>query len=110
MRVRGWPGRLLGVGRRFVEGNVQADLDVPAGDADFLDEQPQELLFLDSVEFVDHAVDPFSEVVDAAVDLVPAGQGCALVGELVRLAWSWRWRAASAARRCRSASSISPAW
>jgi hypothetical protein len=30
---------------------------------------------------VGHAADPFSEVVDSAVDLVPAGQGRALFGE-----------------------------
>jgi hypothetical protein len=44
-------------------GDAQQDLDVPAGDADFLDEYPQELLFLDGVELVDHAADPFGEVV-----------------------------------------------
>ena len=54
---------------------------MPAGDADFLDEQSQELLFLVGVELVDHAADPFGEVVDSAVDLVAAGQGCTLVGE-----------------------------
>ena len=54
---------------------------MPAGDADLLDEQPQELLFLDGVELVDHAADPFGEVVDSAVDLVAAGQGCTLLGE-----------------------------
>jgi hypothetical protein len=45
---------------------------VPAGDADFLDEQPQELLLLDGVELVDYAADPLGEVVDSAVDLVAA--------------------------------------
>jgi hypothetical protein len=65
----------------LVEGDAQADFDVPAGDADFLDEQPQELLLLDGVELVDHAADPFGEVVDSAVDLVAADQGCTLVGE-----------------------------
>ena len=54
---------------------------MPAGDADFLDEQPQELLFPDRIELVDYAVDPFGEVVDSAVDLVAADQGCMLVGE-----------------------------
>jgi hypothetical protein len=39
------------------------------------------LLFLDGVEVVDHAADLFSEVVDSAADLVPAGQGRALFGE-----------------------------
>ena len=65
--------RLSRVGRRFVEGDAQADLNVPSGDANVLDEQPQEVLFLDVVEVVDHAPDPFGEVVDAAVDLVPVG-------------------------------------
>jgi hypothetical protein len=54
---------------------------VPSGDANVLDEQPQEVLFLDGVEVVDHAADPFGEVVDAAVDLVAAGQDCSLLGE-----------------------------
>jgi hypothetical protein len=39
------------------------------------------LSFLDGVEVIDHAADPFSEVVDSAVDLVPAGQSRALFGE-----------------------------
>jgi hypothetical protein len=65
----------------LVEGDAHADFDVPAGDADFLDEQPQELLLLDGVELVDHAADPFGEVVDSAVELVAADQGCMLVGE-----------------------------
>ena len=74
-RVRscGVTGPALGVGRRrLVEGDAQADFDVPAGDADFLDEQSQELLFLVGVELVDHAADPFGEVVDSAVDLAAA--------------------------------------
>ena len=54
---------------------------MPAGDADVLDEQAQELLFLDGVEVVDDAADPCGEVVDAAVDLVPAGERGALLGE-----------------------------
>jgi hypothetical protein len=65
----------------LVEGDTQPDFDVPAGDADFLDEQPQELLLLDGVELVDYTADPFGEVVDSAVDLVAADQGCMLVGE-----------------------------
>jgi hypothetical protein len=78
----GWSVRLLGVGRRrLVEGDAQADFDVPAGDADFLDEQPQELLLVDGVELVDHTADPFGEVVDSAVELVAAGQGGALLGQ-----------------------------
>ena len=65
----------------MVEGDTQPDFDVPAGDADLLNEQPQELLFLVGVELVDYIADPFGEVVDSAVDLVAADQGCTLVGE-----------------------------
>jgi hypothetical protein len=53
-----WQGR--------VEGDAQADLDVPAGDADLVDEQPQELLLLHGVQVVDDTADPFGEVVHAA--------------------------------------------
>ena len=59
------------VGR--LERDAQPDLDVPAGDADVLDAQSQELLFLDVVELVDAAADRLGEVVDVAVDLVAAG-------------------------------------
>jgi hypothetical protein len=69
------------VWRWWVEGDAQADLDVPAGDADLVDEQPQELLLLHGVELVDDAADPFGEVVHAAAQLVAAGQGGALFGE-----------------------------
>ena len=54
---------------------------MPAGDADLLNEQPQELLFLVGVELVNHTADPFGEVVDSAVDLVAAGQGRTLLGQ-----------------------------
>jgi hypothetical protein len=80
--VRVWrPVWVWGVGRGLVEGDAQADLDVPAGDADFLDEEPQELLFPDRIELVDYAADSFGEVVDSAVELIAADQGRALVGE-----------------------------
>jgi hypothetical protein len=61
--------RFVGVAvvwRGWVEGDAQADLDVPAGDADLVDEQPQELLLLHGVELVDDAADPCGEVVYAA--------------------------------------------
>ena len=77
-----------GVGRGLIESDAQADLDVPFGDADFLDEQQQELLFLYRVEVVDHTADPFGEVVDSAVDLVTSGQGCA--GAALRSSSTWR--------------------
>ena len=54
---------------------------MPAGDADLLDEQPQELLFLQWVELVDDTVDPVGEVVHALAELVAAGEGGAFFGE-----------------------------
>ena len=54
---------------------------MPSGDADFFDEQPQELMFLGRVEVIDDATDSFGEVVRSPVDLVPAGEGGALLGE-----------------------------
>ncbi len=55
---------------------------MPAGDTYFVDEQPDEALFLDVVELVDDAADAASEIVDSAANLVVAGQRCALLGEV----------------------------
>ncbi len=44
--ARGWP-------RFFIERNPQVDLDSPAGDADVIDNEAQQLLALLEVEFVD---------------------------------------------------------
>jgi len=76
-----WIFRVASVWRGWVEGDAQADLDVPAGDADLFDEQSQELLLLRGVELVDDAADPFGEVVHAAAQLVASGQCGALFGE-----------------------------
>jgi hypothetical protein len=50
----------------WVEWDAQSDLDVPAGDADLLDEQPAEVLFLSVVEPVDDPADSAGEVVHSA--------------------------------------------
>ena len=82
-------GRLLVCPGLWVERDAQSDLDVPAGDADLLDEQPAEVLFLGVVELVDDAADLAGEVVDSAAELVVAGQRRALFGaRLARLARS----------------------
>ena len=84
---------------------------MPAGDVDLFDEEAQQLLFLVEVEVVDDAADPVGEVVDAAAELVVAGERCALFGEAGSFGCRSPWRAAtSAARRCSSGSSMSPAW
>jgi hypothetical protein len=55
---------------------------VPAGDADVLDEQPEQLLFLDVIEAVDDVADARGEVVNTLSDLIVAGECGALFGEV----------------------------
>ena len=81
---------VLGVGRGLVEGDTQPDFDMPAGDADLLNEEPQELLFLVGVELANHIADPFGEVVDSAVDLVAAAKAVRCSARLVRFACNSR--------------------
>jgi hypothetical protein len=59
------------------------DGHVPAGDADLVDDQAEELLTLVEVELVDDGQDAVGESGDAVADLVVAGQFLALGGELV---------------------------
>src|SRR4051794_35388322 len=65
----------------FVECDAELDLDVPPGDADFLDEQAEQGLLLLEVEVVDAGADAFGEAVDASAHLVVAGQLLPLVGQ-----------------------------
>ncbi len=65
----------------IVERDAQSDSDVPAGHADFFDEQAEQALFGLEVEGVDDGEDAGGEVVDAAVELVVAGEFDALGGE-----------------------------
>ena len=69
-----WRGRL-------VEWDPELDLYVPAGDADFLDGEAEELLALFEAEVVDDGEDVVGEVGDAGVEVVVAGQVVALGGE-----------------------------
>src|SRR4051794_20983601 len=77
----GWLAGVLRVWPGWVERDTESDLDVPAGDFDLLDEQPEQLLFLYVVELVDDLADLGGEVGDSAPELVPAGQRAALVGK-----------------------------
>jgi hypothetical protein len=54
---------------------------VPAGDADVVDEQAQQLLFLGVVEGVDGGVDAGGEIVHAVAELVVTGERGPFVGE-----------------------------
>src|ERR1700730_13139063 len=76
-----WPGGPAAgvvIAGRLVEGDTQPDLDVPAGDLDVFDEQPQKGLALGVVEFVDDGADAVGEVLDAVAGLVASGEVGAL--------------------------------
>lgn len=49
----------------FVEGDAEVDVDLPAVDVDFFDEEAHELLALVEVELVDAGQDAPGEVLDA---------------------------------------------
>src|SRR5271155_2759007 len=66
---------------RVVEWDAQADLDMPAGDLDVFDEQPQQFLPLGWVELVDDGGHAGGEVLDAAAEPVAAGEVGALGGK-----------------------------
>jgi hypothetical protein len=61
------------------------DLDSPAGDADVIDNEAQQLLALLEVEFVDAEGCPASEVADSLLEAVVDGELLALGDELVAL-------------------------
>jgi hypothetical protein len=62
---RGWPGFAAAWGV-VGEGDLEVDLDVPAGDADLLDDEAQKSLAAVEVEFVEGGEDAFGEAGDAA--------------------------------------------
>ena len=68
-----------------VQGDAQADLDVPAADPDLLDHQAQQLLALGEVEAVEGGEDPLGEGADALAQPVVLGEGVVLVGQGVAL-------------------------
>jgi hypothetical protein len=68
-----------------VEGDAQADLDVPVADPDLLDHQAQQLLALLEVEAVEGGEDPLGEGADPVAQPVVGGEGVALVGERLAL-------------------------
>ena len=54
---------------------------MPAGDADFGDDEAEQVLFLVEVEGVDDGQDACGEVADALAELVTAGELVAFCGE-----------------------------
>jgi hypothetical protein len=95
-----------------VQGDAQADLDIPAADSDLLDHQAQQLLALGEVEAVEGGEDPLGERADALPQPVVLGEGVVLVGEGVALLGDGAAAGVSSSltRRCSSTRSISPAW
>ena len=68
-------------GAGVVEWDAESDLDVPAGDADFVDDEAQQFLALIEVEAVEGCGGSFGEGADALTKPVVLGQLVALVGE-----------------------------
>jgi hypothetical protein len=68
-----------------VEGDAQADVDVPAGDADVLDDQAEQLLELFGVEAVEGGKHLLGEGADALAEPVVGGQRVALGGQCLSL-------------------------
>ena len=66
---------------RVVERDAQPDLDVPAGDLDVFDEQPEQVLALGGVELVDDGGHAGGEALDAVAEPVAAGEVGAFGGE-----------------------------
>ncbi len=66
---------------RVVEWDAQPDLDLPAGDLDVFDEQPQQVLPLGGVELIDDGADAGGEVLDAVAEPVAAGEAGAFGGK-----------------------------
>lgn len=72
--------RLLGWG---IQGDAELDLDVPAGDADLLDDEAEELLSLVEVKVIKGGQGAAGEVGDALTQLVVGGQLGPLCGQLL---------------------------
>ena len=63
----------MGSGVVVGEWDLEVDLDAPAGDADFLDDEAEESLAAVEVEFVEGGEDAFGEAGETAAELVLAG-------------------------------------
>ena len=73
-------------GGGVVEGDAESDLDVPAGDANLVDDEAQQLLALIEVEAVEGCGGSFGERADALSKSVVLGEFGALLGEGLALA------------------------
>ena len=69
----------------FIERDAQSYLDVPSGDADFVDDETEQLLLLVEVEAVERGGGAVGEHVDALTEPVVLGELGALVGQRVAL-------------------------
>jgi len=69
-----------------VEGDAKTDLDVPAGDANLVDDEADQLLALIEVEPVERGSGSFGERADALTEPVVLGERAALFGEGLSLA------------------------
>lgn len=65
------------------EGDAKSNLDLPAGDADLVDDEAEQGLFLREVEVVDYGEDALGEAGDAVAQLVVAGEFPTLGREVV---------------------------
>jgi hypothetical protein len=73
----------VGVVRLVVEGDTKSDLDVPAGDADLVDDEADQLLALIEVGPVESGIGSFGERADALTEPVVLGEPAA---------WTPSWR------------------
>ena len=74
-----------GCARVLVEGDLQVDLDLPAGDTHVVDYKAQQLLALLEAELVDADGCSAGEVADSLLEAVVERELLALVDELVAL-------------------------
>lgn len=71
--------------RRAVQGYSEADFDLPPGDADFVNDEPEEFLALVKIRLVDGGHDSAGEPFDAGLQPVLLGQLVALVDQRLAL-------------------------
>ncbi len=64
-----------------VEGDAESDLDVPAGDADFVDDESEQLLSLLEIEPIEGGGGGGGEAGDSLAEPVACGEFGAFVGE-----------------------------
>jgi hypothetical protein len=82
-----WPGFAFGWWV-VLEGDLEMDLDVPARDADFLDDEAQQALAAVEVEFVERGEDAFCQLIvgeQAVITTTPANDDDLIGSQLAAL-------------------------